>query len=97
MRLFRVDAQIRDRQRGELVVAAARELGVYLIDAALSGVGLLAAEQVNTTPTAVLLLVPLLAVLAYFAHERRQRLQGLLELGQAYRRDRARARRRCRS
>jgi putative nucleotidyltransferase with HDIG domain len=59
--------------------------GVYLIDAALSGVGLLAAEQVNTTPTAVLLLVPLLAVLAYFAHERRQRLQSLLELGQAYR------------
>jgi putative nucleotidyltransferase with HDIG domain len=59
--------------------------GVYLIDAALSGVGLLAAEQVNTTPAAVLLLVPLLAVLAFFAHERRQRLQSLLELGHAYR------------
>jgi len=59
--------------------------GVYLIDAALSGVGLLAAEQINTTPTAVLLLVPLLAVLAFFAHERRHRLQSLLELGHAYR------------
>jgi putative nucleotidyltransferase with HDIG domain len=59
--------------------------GVYLIDVALSGVGLLAAEQINTTPAAVLLLVPLLAVLAFFAHERRQRLQSLLELGHAYR------------
>ena len=58
---------------------------VYLIDAALSGVGLLAAEQVNTAPASVLLLVPLLAVLAFFAHERRERLEGLLELGQAYR------------
>jgi putative nucleotidyltransferase with HDIG domain len=58
---------------------------VYLIDAALSGVGLLTAEQIDSSPAAVLLLVPLLAVLATFARERRQRLESLLELGSAYR------------
>ncbi len=58
---------------------------VYLIDAALSGVGLLAAEQINSTPAAVLLLVPLLAVLAIFARERHQRFESLLELSSAYR------------
>jgi putative nucleotidyltransferase with HDIG domain len=58
---------------------------VYLIDVALSGVGLLAAEQMQGAPGAVLLLVPLLALLASFARERHQRLEGLLELGRAYR------------
>ena len=37
------------------------------------------------SPGAVLALVPLLGLLALFGHERRRRLEGLLELGSAYR------------
>ena len=57
---------------------------VYAIDAGLSCIGLLAASAMATTPAAVLALVPLLAILAIFAHERSERLQGLLELNDAY-------------
>ena len=72
--------------RGASLSSQLREsLWVYLIDAALSGVGLLAAEQIDTSPAAVLLLVPLLAVLATFARERHQRFESLLELSSAYR------------
>jgi len=58
---------------------------VYGIDAALSGVGLVVAEEIHTTPLAPLALVPLLGLLAVFAHERRRRLESMLELSSAYR------------
>jgi putative nucleotidyltransferase with HDIG domain len=65
--------------------AQVRESWVYLIDAALSGVGLGMAEEMHAAPLVALSLIPLLALLAMFARERRDRLQSLLELGNAYR------------
>jgi putative nucleotidyltransferase with HDIG domain len=62
-----------------------RDSWVYGIDAALSGVGLVVAKQMPSTPAAVVSLVPLLGLFALFAHERRRRLEGMLELGNAYR------------
>ena len=50
------------------------ESWVYLIDAALSGVGLVVAEEMHAAPFAVLAVVPLLGLLAMFAHERHGRL-----------------------
>ena len=61
------------------------EMWVYGIDAGLSGVGLVVAEEIHVNPLAVLAPVPLLAILAVLAHERRQRLEALLELNDAYR------------
>jgi putative nucleotidyltransferase with HDIG domain len=58
---------------------------VYGIDAALSGVGLVIAEEIHATALAPLALVPLLGLLAVFAHERRRRLESMLELSSAYR------------
>jgi putative nucleotidyltransferase with HDIG domain len=43
------------------------------------------AEQVRTTPVAVLSLVPLLGLFAIFARERHRRLESMLELSSAYR------------
>jgi putative nucleotidyltransferase with HDIG domain len=65
--------------------AQLRETWVYAIDAALSGVALVIAEDVHRAPTALLAVIPLLGLIATFAHERRDRLQSLLELGSAYR------------
>ena len=61
------------------------ETWVYAIDAALSGIALVVATQVPTKPLAVLSLVPLLGLLAFLAHERRKRLESLVELNTAYR------------
>jgi signal transduction histidine kinase/ActR/RegA family two-component response regulator len=61
---------------------------VYLIDAALSPLGLLVARQMEHTPLAALAPLPLLGLVALFARERRQRLESLLELNRAYRRAR---------
>ena len=58
---------------------------VYAIDAALSGIALVVAEDIHTAPVAALAVVPLLGLLAVFAHERHQRLQSMLELSSAYR------------
>lgn len=60
-------------------------LGVCAIDAALSPAALATAEAIHATRLAALAPVPLLALLAVFARERRDRLRGLLELSQAYR------------
>jgi putative nucleotidyltransferase with HDIG domain len=62
-----------------------RTTWVYAIDAALSGVGLVVAQETHATPLAVLALVPLLGLLAVFARERRRRLESMLELSTAYR------------
>ncbi|HUO70896.1 MAG TPA: HD-GYP domain-containing protein [Solirubrobacteraceae bacterium] len=70
--------------RGASLASQLRDMWVYAIDAALSGVGLVVAQDITTSPWAVLALVPLLGVLAGFAHERHKRLQSLLELNNAY-------------
>jgi signal transduction histidine kinase len=58
---------------------------IYVVDAGLSGVALVAAEQINRSPIAVLAPLPLLGLVAMFARERRQRLESLVELNDAYR------------
>ena len=72
-----------DRSAG--IRAQLGELWVYAIDAALSGVALVVAEEVDRTPAAVLTLLPLLGLFAVFARERHERMCGLLELNEAYR------------
>ena len=59
---------------------------VYLVDALLAPVGLLAAmAAVRTSAAAVLLVVPLCGLLEFFARERRHRIDHALELSRAYR------------
>lgn len=58
---------------------------VYLIDAALSGVGLVVAEEIHRAWYAPFAILPLLGLLAVFARERRVRLEQLIELNDAYR------------
>jgi putative nucleotidyltransferase with HDIG domain len=58
---------------------------VYLIDAALTGIGLVVAEEIHRAWYAPFAIVPLLGLLAVFARERRVRLEQLIELGDAYR------------
>ena len=71
--------------RGAGLVTQLRESWVYLIDIALTGMGLVVAEQVQEHPLVALAPLPLLGLLAWFAGERRQRLVSLLELNSAYR------------
>jgi HD-GYP domain-containing protein (c-di-GMP phosphodiesterase class II) len=61
------------------------DLWVYGIDAALSGIALVVAEEVGRAPAAPLALFPLLGLLAIFARDRRDRLESLIELNNAYR------------
>jgi putative nucleotidyltransferase with HDIG domain len=72
-------------ERGASLAAQIRESWVYAIDAGLFAPGLVVAEEMHRFTLAPLSLVPLLAILAVFAHERRRRLESLLELGNAYR------------
>jgi putative nucleotidyltransferase with HDIG domain len=58
---------------------------VYLIDAALTGVGLVVAEEIQRASYAPLAILPLLGLLAVFARERKVRLAQLIELNDAYR------------
>jgi putative nucleotidyltransferase with HDIG domain len=58
---------------------------VYLIDAALSPVGLALAFATEDRPWAIFLVLPLLGLLGVFSRERRARLQQLVELNDAYR------------
>jgi putative nucleotidyltransferase with HDIG domain len=60
------------------------ETWAYGVDAALSPIGLVVGEALTDTPIAALAPLPLLWLLAVFARERRQRLEGLLELSNAY-------------
>jgi putative nucleotidyltransferase with HDIG domain len=84
----------------DFVTAAAREwlvLGVppkvqlkamgvvYLIDAGLAPVGLAVAFAATESSNAVILGLPLIALLAVFSHERRGRINSELELRDAYR------------
>jgi HD-GYP domain-containing protein (c-di-GMP phosphodiesterase class II) len=58
---------------------------VWMIDAALSPLGLLLAEGATQAWWAVLLVGPLFALLRFFSSERRARLEQLIELNDAYR------------
>ncbi len=55
------------------------------VDLALAPVGLVVALAALTNQAAILAVLPLVALLAYFARERRQRIDHALELGHAYR------------
>jgi putative nucleotidyltransferase with HDIG domain len=71
--------------RGIRISQELRYTWVYGVDAALSIVGVVFARELHATPALVLGLIPLLGVLAMFGRERHARLDGLLELNQAYR------------
>jgi putative nucleotidyltransferase with HDIG domain len=71
--------------RGTTLSAQLRYAWIYAVDGAFSLVGLAFAREIDRAPLLVLGLVPLLAVLVTFARERHRRLDGLLELNQAYR------------
>jgi putative nucleotidyltransferase with HDIG domain len=71
--------------RGASLHAQLRETWVYAIDAALSGIALVAARRVVVEPAVVLSLIPVLGLFAVLARERRERLESLLELNSAYR------------
>jgi HD-GYP domain-containing protein (c-di-GMP phosphodiesterase class II) len=63
-----------------------RRMGsVYVIDAGLAPVGLAVAFASTSSPAGVLLALPLVALLAVFARERRVRIDHELELRDAYR------------
>jgi len=71
--------------RGATLAAQLGDSWVYVVDAGLSGIGLLVANEVHSSPLAPLALLPLLGLVAMFARERRERLESLLELNDAYR------------
>jgi putative nucleotidyltransferase with HDIG domain len=58
---------------------------VYVIDAGLAPIGLAVAFASTSSPAGVLLALPLIALLAVFARERRVRIDHELELRDAYR------------
>lgn len=77
--------------RGRLVAGVglfehARHIAVaYLVDAGLAPIGLAVAFVAFDAHLATILVLPLLALLAYFSKERRVRIDHALELGHAYR------------
>ena len=62
-----------------------KQAWVYAVDAALSVIGLLVAEDLHATPLTVFAVLPLLWLLHLFARERHDRLAGLVALNNAYR------------
>jgi putative nucleotidyltransferase with HDIG domain len=61
------------------------ECWVYLVDIALAPIGFVLACQIERTGWSIAALLPLLGVLAFFARERRARVESLIELNNAYR------------
>jgi HD-GYP domain-containing protein (c-di-GMP phosphodiesterase class II) len=57
----------------------------FLVDAALAPIGLAVAFAATTQRAAVVLVLPLIGLMAEFAHERRARIDHALELSHAYR------------
>jgi putative nucleotidyltransferase with HDIG domain len=73
-------------RRGVDAAQLAREMStVYLVDALLSPVALLAAFSLDESRWAFLLVLPLVGLIAVFAHERGARIDNALALGHAYR------------
>jgi HD-GYP domain-containing protein (c-di-GMP phosphodiesterase class II) len=77
------------RQRLGLGVSFGTQLramsSVWLVDASLAPAGLAVALAASGTPSGVVLALPLMALLAVFARERRVRIDHALELSRAYR------------
>jgi putative nucleotidyltransferase with HDIG domain len=71
--------------RAASIAMQLRETWVYGIDAALSGMALIVAEDIHRFPIAALGPLPILGLLAVFARERKDRITGLMELNTAYR------------
>jgi signal transduction histidine kinase/FixJ family two-component response regulator len=71
--------------RGATLAAQLGDSWVYVVDAGLSGIALLVADDIHSAPLAPLALLPLLGLVAMFARERRERLESLLEVNEAYR------------
>jgi putative nucleotidyltransferase with HDIG domain len=82
---FAISSALYTTVRSATLRSQLRELWVYGVDAALSGVALVVAESANDHPLAIVSLLPLLGLIALFAHERHQRLESLVELNDAYR------------
>jgi putative nucleotidyltransferase with HDIG domain len=57
---------------------------VWLVDACLAPIGVLAADAALQSPYAFLLVLPLIALVAAFAEERRSRLEQAIALSRAY-------------
>jgi putative nucleotidyltransferase with HDIG domain len=72
-------------ERGASLAAQLRDAWVYAIDFALSVIGLVIAEDLHRSPIVSLAALPLLALLAFFARDRAQRIESLIELNTAYR------------
>lgn len=62
-----------------------RELWVYAVDLALTPLGLAVAWHVQDSPWVALAVAPVLVVIRVFSRERRGRIDGLVELNNAYR------------
>lgn len=71
--------------RGARLAEQLREGWVYAFDLALCGIGLVVAEEIHTNPFVALAPLPLFAIFAVLARERRRGLESLLELNNAYR------------
>ena len=72
-------------ERGATLRAQLRDTWIYGVDATLSAIALTVAEDIHRTPIAALAPLTLLALLAFFARERHQRMESLIELNSAYR------------
>ena len=72
-------------ERQAPVATQLSDLWVYGVDALLSVMALLVAEDVHNHPFVALAPLTLLALLSIFATERRQRIRSLIELNNAYR------------
>jgi putative nucleotidyltransferase with HDIG domain len=70
--------------RGADVAAQLRDMWVYGIDAVLSGIAIVVAEDIHRAPLAAAAVIPALGLLAMLARERKDHLQSLLELNDAY-------------
>ena len=77
----------RERLRGGISLAelAAESRPVYLIDLALTPLGLAVAIAAADRHWAVLLIFPMFGVLRWLSNERRSRMEQLIELNDAYR------------
>jgi signal transduction histidine kinase/ActR/RegA family two-component response regulator len=71
--------------RGATLADILSQRWIIVVDAALSVIALLIADQIHTHPVAALAPLPLLGLVAMFARERRQRLESLIALNAAYR------------
>jgi len=82
-----VSNAVREQLRNGITISELAEemRGVYLIDLCLTPVGLAIAFAAEGRDWAVLLILPLFVVLGVFSHERRRRLEQLVELNDAYR------------